>query len=205
MYSRDGEARAAEPERRPSQGKRQTGNPVSRPRGPSGGREIVGHQPRGPAQKRERTSQHPATAEAGAVEGLAEAGIYPDWIVGISIGAINSTLIAGNPPEKRVAVLREFWERASAHSPLIPPSSLEGDALCPQPDDFCSHGHVPHPRRFHAAHGATVDGTRRQSGVICRSGQRAYYAKRMLLQNGFKARTLSGGMLSRVHSFVLTN
>jgi NADPH-dependent 2,4-dienoyl-CoA reductase/sulfur reductase-like enzyme/rhodanese-related sulfurtransferase len=35
--------------------------------------------------------------------------------------------------------------------------------------------------------------------VICRSGGRAYYATRMLLQNGFKARTLSGGMLSRTH------
>jgi NTE family protein len=63
--------------------------------------------------------------QAGAVEGLAEAGIHPDWIVGISIGAVNSTLIAGNPPEKRVAALREFWERASAHSPLVPPSSME--------------------------------------------------------------------------------
>jgi len=36
--------------------------------------------------------------------------------------------------------------------------------------------------------------------VICRSGQRAYYATRMLLQNGFKARNLSGGMLSRAHT-----
>jgi rhodanese-related sulfurtransferase len=35
--------------------------------------------------------------------------------------------------------------------------------------------------------------------VICRSGQRAYYATRILLQNRFKARTLSGGMLSRAH------
>jgi NADPH-dependent 2,4-dienoyl-CoA reductase/sulfur reductase-like enzyme/rhodanese-related sulfurtransferase len=33
--------------------------------------------------------------------------------------------------------------------------------------------------------------------VICRSAQRAYYATRILLQNGFKARSLSGGMLSR--------
>jgi len=33
--------------------------------------------------------------------------------------------------------------------------------------------------------------------VICRSGQRAYYATRILLQNGFKAHTLAGGMLSR--------
>lgn len=35
--------------------------------------------------------------------------------------------------------------------------------------------------------------------VICRSGQRAYYATRLLLQSGFKARTLAGGMLSRSH------
>ncbi len=41
--------------------------------------------------------------------------------------------------------------------------------------------------------------------VICRSGQRAYYATRMLLQNGFKARTLSGGMLSRYHAQLLEN
>ena len=33
--------------------------------------------------------------------------------------------------------------------------------------------------------------------VICRSAQRAYYATRILLQNGFKARDISGGMLSR--------
>ena len=36
--------------------------------------------------------------------------------------------------------------------------------------------------------------------VICRSGQRAYSATRMLLQKGFKARNLSGGMLSRAHA-----
>jgi rhodanese-related sulfurtransferase len=39
--------------------------------------------------------------------------------------------------------------------------------------------------------------------MICHSGQRAYYAMRMLLQNGFKARNLSGGMLSRFHSYLL--
>jgi rhodanese-related sulfurtransferase len=37
----------------------------------------------------------------------------------------------------------------------------------------------------------------REIHVICRSAQRAYYATRILLQNGFKARNLSGGMLSR--------
>ena len=41
--------------------------------------------------------------------------------------------------------------------------------------------------------------------VICRSGGRAYYATRVLLQNGFKARTIAGGMLSRVHASQLTN
>jgi NADPH-dependent 2,4-dienoyl-CoA reductase/sulfur reductase-like enzyme/rhodanese-related sulfurtransferase len=36
--------------------------------------------------------------------------------------------------------------------------------------------------------------------LVCRSGQRAYYATRLLLQNGFKARNVSGGMLSRVQT-----
>ena len=36
--------------------------------------------------------------------------------------------------------------------------------------------------------------------LICRSGGRAYYATRILLQNGFKARTLAGGMLARTHA-----
>jgi NTE family protein len=48
--------------------------------------------------------------QAGVYEALAEAGIHPDWVAGISIGAINSALIAGNAPGKRVEKLREFWE-----------------------------------------------------------------------------------------------
>jgi NTE family protein len=55
--------------------------------------------------------------QAGVYEALAEADLHPDWVAGISIGAINSAIIAGNPPEKRVARLREFWETVSA-SPL---------------------------------------------------------------------------------------
>jgi len=51
--------------------------------------------------------------QAGVYEALAEAGIHPDWVAGISIGAINSALIAGNPPERRVERLREFWERVT--------------------------------------------------------------------------------------------
>ncbi len=48
--------------------------------------------------------------QAGVFEGLHEAGIPLDWIAGISIGALNTALIAGNPPERRVERLREFWE-----------------------------------------------------------------------------------------------
>ena len=48
--------------------------------------------------------------QAGVYEALAEAGLHPDWVAGISIGAINSALIAGNPPDRRVDKLRQFWE-----------------------------------------------------------------------------------------------
>jgi NTE family protein len=47
--------------------------------------------------------------QAGVYAALAEAGIDPDWVAGISIGAINAAIIAGNPPETRVDRLREFW------------------------------------------------------------------------------------------------
>ena len=39
--------------------------------------------------------------QGGVYEALAEAGIHPDWIAGISIGAINAAIIAGNPPFPR--------------------------------------------------------------------------------------------------------
>jgi rhodanese-related sulfurtransferase len=43
----------------------------------------------------------------------------------------------------------------------------------------------------------------REIHVICRSGQRAYYATRILLQHGFKAKNISGGMLSLAHNYLL--
>jgi NTE family protein len=63
--------------------------------------------------------------QAGAYEGLVEAGMAPDWVVGISIGAINAALIAGNPPDRRVERMKEFWQRVSSHAPLIPPPWLD--------------------------------------------------------------------------------
>jgi NTE family protein len=52
--------------------------------------------------------------QAGVYEALAEADLHPDRIAGISIGAINGALIAGNAPEARVDKLRAFWERVTA-------------------------------------------------------------------------------------------
>ena len=48
--------------------------------------------------------------QAGVYEGLHEAGIRPNWLAGISIGALNAAIIAGSPVAERVKRLREFWE-----------------------------------------------------------------------------------------------
>lgn len=58
--------------------------------------------------------------QAGAYEALSEHGLSPQWIAGISIGAINGAIIAGNAPENRVKRLRSFWERVSSGLQGIP-------------------------------------------------------------------------------------
>src|ERR1700758_3932453 len=52
--------------------------------------------------------------QAGVYEALAEAGIHLDWIAGVSVGAINGAIIAGNPPNSRIDRLREFWTQVTA-------------------------------------------------------------------------------------------
>jgi NTE family protein len=49
--------------------------------------------------------------QAGVYHALHERAIEPDWIIGTSIGAINASLIAGNPRENRLERLKEFWTR----------------------------------------------------------------------------------------------
>lgn len=49
--------------------------------------------------------------QLGVYQAMHEAGIEPDWVVGTSIGAINGAIIAGNPPEQRMARLHAFWDR----------------------------------------------------------------------------------------------
>lgn len=60
--------------------------------------------------------------QAGTFQAMEEAGVPPDWIVGTSIGAINGALIAGNPPERRLAQLRAFWHGVTDFAPPLPPS-----------------------------------------------------------------------------------
>ena len=52
--------------------------------------------------------------QAGAFQALCRAGFEPEWVAGISIGAINSAIIAGNEPAKRVDRLKEFWDMVSS-------------------------------------------------------------------------------------------
>lgn len=78
--------------------------------------------------------------QGGVYEALAEAGLHPDWVAGISIGAINAAIIAGNPPDERVERLRSFWERITAN-PLgnwADPWFIYGKPLAPVGD--LAHG-----------------------------------------------------------------
>jgi NTE family protein len=61
--------------------------------------------------------------QGGGALGAYQAGVYaelfktpwqPNWLVGVSIGAVNAALIAGNPPERRLQRLREFWDTVSS-------------------------------------------------------------------------------------------
>src|SRR3979411_1487326 len=72
--------------------------------------------------------------QAGAYQALCHHDFEPEWIAGISIGAINAAIIAGNPREKRVGRLKEFWEMGSAPGPWKPGTSRDrGRSLFNEP------------------------------------------------------------------------
>lgn len=63
----------------------------------------------------------------GAFRALAEAGYTPDWVTGVSIGAVNAALIAGNKPDERLPKLQQFWEviiRPSIWDEMMPSGFL---------------------------------------------------------------------------------
>jgi NTE family protein len=55
--------------------------------------------------------------QAGVYERLDELGVDVTWVAGISIGAVNAAIIAGNPPHKRISRLRKFWATVSGGMP----------------------------------------------------------------------------------------
>ncbi|MDR6290220.1 NTE family protein [Inquilinus ginsengisoli] len=69
--------------------------------------------------------------QAGVYEGLHEAGIRPTWLAGISIGALNTAVIAGSPESQRVDRLRELWETICATPVKWPETSGLAEAALP--------------------------------------------------------------------------
>ena len=81
----------------------------------------------------------------GAYQALAEHGLLPDWVSGISIGAINAAVIAGNPPDQRLERLAALWDAISwpelpAPAPMLGMASFAEALLLGQPNFF-----VPRP------------------------------------------------------------
>ncbi|HVM85078.1 MAG TPA: patatin-like phospholipase family protein [Candidatus Binatia bacterium] len=68
--------------------------------------------------------------QAGVYQGLHEAGIMPNWFCGISIGALNAAILAGNPPERRMERLTEFWDTI-CNSALFPEWAVD-DRFAPK-------------------------------------------------------------------------
>ena len=65
--------------------------------------------------------------QAGAYQALCHFDFEPTWIAGISIGAVNAALIAGNEPAKRVERLKEFWQTVSSAAPWVPLPIAKGE------------------------------------------------------------------------------
>ncbi|HKT76620.1 MAG TPA: DUF3734 domain-containing protein [Sphingobium sp.] len=57
--------------------------------------------------------------QAGVYERLDELGVEVSWVAGISIGAVNAAIIAGNPPHRRLSRLKKFWRTVSGGMPNI--------------------------------------------------------------------------------------
>ena len=64
--------------------------------------------------------------QAGVYEALSEVAAAPDWVAGVSIGAINASIIAGNAPERRVEQLHRFWSGITAPTAALAPAALAG-------------------------------------------------------------------------------
>lgn len=61
--------------------------------------------------------------QVGVIKHLLEKNYLPDWIIGTSIGAINSAIIAGNHPNDRILKMEQFWKKIATNMP-DPPDTL---------------------------------------------------------------------------------
>lgn len=75
--------------------------------------------------------------QVGILRALNEAGYYPDWFAGTSIGAINAAIAAGNNEKVRIEKMYQFWEKIATPA-LIAPSLLSDDFRNRQIQHFIS-------------------------------------------------------------------
>lgn len=74
--------------------------------------------------------------QCGVYERLHEADIAPNWFAGISIGAINAAILAGNAPEDRISQLQAFWQTITEPAgPLSLPALAIRTAIAGLPED----------------------------------------------------------------------
>lgn len=89
--------------------------------------------------------------QAGVYEGLAKQGIHPNWVAGISIGALNCAIIAGNAPKDRVQRLHEFWQT------ICSPAVFSHSMMHGHKEAFGGYGSGEHGSAFGAAAGQAVE------------------------------------------------
>ena len=103
-------------------------------------------------------------------------------------GMMAADVLRGDMPLSHWSAAKTGFVLDVRQPPELAVEAVAGAVNIPLPELRKRLGELPRDREIH---------------VVCRSGQRAYYATRILLQNGFKACTVSGGMLSLAHQQVL--
>lgn len=125
--------------------------------------------PRADTKVRERVARYPTVAlvlqgggalgayQCGVYERLHDAGIAPNWFAGISIGAINAALLAGNAPDERIGALHAFWDEITEPAgPFALPALAVRTAIAALPEDPALLGWA----RGMSAMGAMLQGQR---------------------------------------------
>jgi NADPH-dependent 2,4-dienoyl-CoA reductase/sulfur reductase-like enzyme/rhodanese-related sulfurtransferase len=97
-------------------------------------------------------------------------------------GMVSADVLRGDMPLSHWDSVGDGFLLDVRNPPEIAVAAVPGAVNIPLPQLRARLAELPRDREIH---------------VICRSAQRAYYATRILLQNGFKARNISGGMMAR--------